>query len=185
MKKKNDLCPWQHGPALMSSARKLIQNPRRILAPYLSEGMTTMDIGCGMGYFTLPMSHIVGGKGNVVAVDLQAEMLEGLKKNIQKAGVDNVIPHQCAQDSLHVGRWNGTVDFALIFWMLHEVSDPERLIMELHTALSPQGKLLFAEPVTHVSGDAFQKSSKLIAESGFTAAGAPRIQFSRAALFQK
>ena len=180
-------CPWQAGPILTASIRKLLHNPERILSPYVAEGKTAMDIGCGMGFFTLPMSRIVGKNGTVIAVDLQPKMLEGLKKNADReyAGEteeNNITLHQCAFDSLQVGKWNGTVDFALIFWMLHEVPDSESLIRELHAVLSPKGRLLFVEPMMHVSDAKFQNSLNIMMESGFMAIYTPKITMSRAAL---
>jgi hypothetical protein len=42
--------PWQSGPLLTITLRKLIHNPLQIIRPYLTEGMTSMDVGCGMGF---------------------------------------------------------------------------------------------------------------------------------------
>ena len=179
------VCPWQASSILTVPIRKLFHNTQHILSPYLSTGMTTMDIGCGIGYFTLAMAGMVGMSGKVVAVDLQPEMLEGLKKSIARTGENNIIPHQCAHNTLRVEEWNGTVDFALVFYMLHEVPDPERLIMELHAALSAEGKLLFVEPVLHVSGAAFQSSLKMITECGFTPEEEPKIPLSRAVTLRR
>lgn len=185
MENEHSICPWRAGPILTASIRKLFHNPRRILTPYLSEGMTAMDVGCGMGFFTLPMSGIVGKSGKVIAVDLQPEMLGGLKKNAAKIGAENIMPHQCATDSLRVEEWNGAVDFALISWMLHEVPDQERLIRELCATLSDNGKLLFVEPYMHVSGDAFQNSLNMITKCGFAVADAPKVTMSHTALLRK
>ena len=90
------VCPWQASSILTMPIRRLAHNPHRIVSPYLSEGMTVMDIGCGVGFFTIPMSEIAGKQGKVIAVDLQPEMLAGLDKNVGKAGVDNITLHQCA-----------------------------------------------------------------------------------------
>ena len=179
------VCPWRAGPILNVALRKLFNNPVRITGPYLSDGMTAMDIGCGMGFFTLPMSTIVGEQGSVIAVDVQPEMLDGLKKNAQKAGRVNITAHLCDFDSLGIEQWTGAVDFVLVFWMLHEVPDAERLIKEVHTALMPNGKLLFVEPVAHVGSEKFQQSQDMIGRVGFTVLDNPKIPISRAAVFQK
>ena len=179
------ICPWQAGSVLASGLRKMFHNPHRILAPYLSEGMKAMDIGCGMGYFTIPMSGMVGKQGTVIAVDLQPEMLAGLKTNAEKAGCENITAHQCGYDSLDINQWDRAVDFALIFMMLHEVPDAERLIREICGALKPGGKLLFAEPIGHVDKKKFQSSLSMIQQSGFDAVGSPKISICRAAIFQK
>ena len=169
----------------MASARKLLHNPARIIRPYLSEGMTAMDVGCGMGYFTLPMSDITGKKGKVIAVDIQPEMLTGLQRNAQIARCENITVHQAGHDTLDIKQWIGTVDFALIFMMLHEVPDAERFIREVYDALSPGGKVLFAEPVIHVSGTALKQSVSMIQQAGFDIIGVPRIPICRSVVFQK
>lgn len=182
---KNHICPWRAGPILAVSLRKWFNNPRRIIEPYLSDGMTAMDIGCGMGFFTIPMSRMVGREGSVIAVDLQPKMIEGLNKTAFKAGCENITAHLCDSGSLNIEQWNGVLDFALVFWMLHEVPDAERMINEIYTALAPKGKLLFAEPIAHVGRDKFLKSIHMMNQGGFTLIDEPRIHISRAAVLQK
>jgi ubiquinone/menaquinone biosynthesis C-methylase UbiE len=144
-----------------------------------------MDIGCGMGFFTIPMSVMAGESGKVVAVDLQPEMLAGLQRNAQLAGCGNITLHRCGYDSLNIGQWDESVDFALIFMMLHEVPDADRLIRELHSALTPGGKLLFSEPIGHVGKKAFQQSLSMIIQSGFGLLSSPKIPLCRSAVLQK
>ena len=182
---KHHICPYRAGPILYSSLRKLFHNPHRITEPYLSDGATAIDIGCGMGFFTIPMSRIVGKDGEVIAVDLQPEMLGGLNRNALKSGCENITAHLCDSDALHIEQWNGTIDFALVFWMLHEVPDAERMINEIHVALAPKGKLLFVEPVVHVGRKKFLDSLSMMERHGFTIIEKPNIPTSRAAVLQK
>ena len=183
---KEYVCPWQMGNLLSLSARKLVHNPRRILSPYLSEGMTAMDVGCGMGYFTLPMARLTGEGGRVIAADLQREMLDGMLKKAEKAGVrDRIEPHLCEKTSLRVEALSGTVHFALLFMMLHEVPDPERLVREVCDTLAPGGKLLFAEPVVHVGRRAYEKSLQILRDAGLTVIGRPHVALCRAVLLEK
>ena len=182
---KHHICPWKAGSILTSALRKPIHNPRRIVQPYLSAGMTAMDIGCGMGYFTLPMADIAGKKGKVIAVDLQPEMLAGLQRNAKAAGIGNITPHQCGYDSLNIGQWNQSVDFALIFMMLHEVPDAQRLIREVYEAMAPGGQLLFSEPVVHVGREKFRNSVSMIRSVGFQMVSSPKIHICRSAVWRK
>ncbi|MCL2781414.1 MAG: class I SAM-dependent methyltransferase [Actinomycetia bacterium] len=177
------VCPWQRGPLLMLSARKLVQNPRRILRPHVAAGMTALDVGCGMGYFTIPMAELVGDRGQVVAVDLQPQMLAGLAETARRAHRANITPQQADRDSLNIDRWSGAVDFALLFMVLHEVPDPGRLVRQVRQALAPAGRLLFAEPIGHVGPAAFRRSRSMIEEVGFRAISSPRIAVCRAAVF--
>jgi ubiquinone/menaquinone biosynthesis C-methylase UbiE len=60
--------------------RRLVQNPEKIVEPYISEGDTELNVGPGMGYFFIPLAKIVGEKGRVITVDVQTEMLNALQK---------------------------------------------------------------------------------------------------------
>lgn len=182
---RGDVCSWESGPSLTGPLRKLLNNPRTLLERYVSEGMTVADIGAGMGFFTLPIAELVGAGGTVIAIDLQPEMLAGLEKNAEAAGVTNIITHHCAQNTLDIEQWNGSVDLALAYWMLHEVPDPERLIREVSAALTDTGVFIFVEPIIHVSQAKFQESLKTITELGFRVIDRPKVSISRAAILQK
>jgi ubiquinone/menaquinone biosynthesis C-methylase UbiE len=147
--------------------------------------MTAMDVGSGMGFFTIPMSVIVGDEGNVIAVDLQPEMIAGLQKRAEKKERYNITTHVCDVSSLKVQQWNGAVDFALIFWMLHEVPDAERLITEIHAVLTGNGRILFVEPALHVDKNKFERSLEMIKNNGFALIDEPKVSISRAAVLQK
>ena len=185
MKNQHHICPWQHGPSLSMRLRLLVHNPRRMFCQYIKNGMTVIDVGCGMGFFTIPISGMVGSDGRVIAVDLQPEMLEGLKKRSVKKECFNIVLHQCKVDTLSLEEWTGKVDFALVFWMLHEVQDSRRLMSDIFSVLSDNGKLLFAEPKGHVSAEEFKGSLDLIKKAGFSIVETPKVAFSRAILLKK
>ena len=76
-------------------------------------------------------------------------------------------------------------DFAFVFWMLHEVPDQKRLIGEARSVLAAKGRLLFGEPVGHVSEREYLKSAELFCAVGFKQIETLNIPFSRAVLFEK
>ena len=45
------VCPVWVGYLLASPVRKLFDNPEKVLAPYVKEGMTVLDVGSAMGFF--------------------------------------------------------------------------------------------------------------------------------------
>ena len=79
------VCPWWLGYLLASPVRKLFQDPAGILAPHVHEGMTVLEPGPGMGFFTLELARRVGPRGQVVAVDVQERMLAGLLRRARRA----------------------------------------------------------------------------------------------------
>ena len=98
------VCPWWLGYWLVSPLRRLWQDPEKILEPYVKTGMTVLEPGCGMGFFTLDLARLVGPKGKVVAVDLQEKMLAGLKRRARKAGLDGSIESRLVKaDGMDVG----------------------------------------------------------------------------------
>src|SRR5579885_2261863 len=74
------VCPWWIGYLLACPIRRYSQDPREILSPYVREGMTVLEPGPGMGFFTIPLAEMVGPSGKVIAVDLQPKMISSLKR---------------------------------------------------------------------------------------------------------
>jgi ubiquinone/menaquinone biosynthesis C-methylase UbiE len=177
------VCPWWIGYFLLIPFRKWVQDPRRILEPWVGPGMTVVDVGCAMGYFTLPLAELVGPTGRVIAVDLQARMLRTLARRARRAGLsDRIEMRGCTADSLGLADLAGRVDFALVFAVAHEVPDVARLMAELAAVLSRQGRALVAEPSGHVSAQEFAASIAAAQSVGLTVEAQPAIPRSRAAL---
>ncbi|MBN2501601.1 MAG: class I SAM-dependent methyltransferase [Anaerolineales bacterium] len=179
---ENDhVCPWWLTFIFDNPARKLIQSPQKIMGDLLHTGDTALDIGCGMGYFTIGMAKLVGESGRVTAVDLQAEMLAGVEKRARRHGLANRIAlHRATPNSLGLSE---PVDFVLTFWMVHEVPNKENFLREVRELLKPGGRYLFVEPKIHVSAKAFQATVALAEQIGFVPVEARQIALSRAMLF--
>jgi SAM-dependent methyltransferase len=87
LRMNNRVCPWWLCYSFDNPLRRLVHDPERILNPHVNPGMTAVDIGCGMGCFTLGLAKLVGPGGKVIAVDLQEEMLAALGRRARKAGL--------------------------------------------------------------------------------------------------
>jgi len=177
------ICPWWGGYFIDNRFRRFLHKPEKILSPYIQPGMTVMDFGCGMGFFSIAMAKMVGDKGSVIAVDLQQEMLTVLWGRANRAGVaDRVHTHQCERDSVGVQH---PVDFVLAFWSAHEVPDIRGLLTEAHRFLVPRGKMLLVEPRGHVTAKTFGEMIAVAQEVGFRIEYTPRIRLSRATMFSR
>jgi ubiquinone/menaquinone biosynthesis C-methylase UbiE len=179
------VCPWWLGYVLASPLRRLLQDPETIMRAYVKEGMSGLDVGCGMGFFSLPLAELVGATGKVVCVDLQEKMIRGLLRRAEKAGLSGRIDARVAdQNSLKLEDLAGEIDFALLFALAHEVPDKERLFSEVYAVMKRTGNLLLAEPAGHVSKKDFEKTVSLAKGVGFELLQQPQIRRSHAVLFQ-
>lgn len=177
------VCPARHAGWLASSLRRLVQNPESILRNLVHQGETVVDLGCGPGFFTLPLARLVGGKGRVVAVDLQEEMLERMLRRAERKGLaPRIRPHLCTADSI---GYDGPADFALAFYMVHEAPDVARFMAETHGMLKEGGRLLLVEPQFHVTAARYRKTVEIALGSGFRLLSEPKMLLSRAALFER
>ncbi len=151
------VCPWWLGWALANPLRAWFQDPGAVVAPYVRPGMTVLEPGPGMGFFTLELARRVGEGGRVVAVDLQPRMLAGLRRRAERAGLGGRIEARLASEtSLGVDDLAGKVDLVLAFAVVHELPDQGRFFAEVRRVLAPGGKVLVAEPAGHVDRVAFE-----------------------------
>lgn len=180
------VCPPWVGFLLASPLRKLAQDPVAILSPYVREGMTVLDVGSAMGFFSLPLAQLVGQSGRVLCVDLQEKMLASLKRRAAREGLlSRIEARLCSAESLALDDLAAQVDFALAFALVHEVPDPKALFAQVYRALKPGGTLLFSEPTGHVTREGFDGSVFLARSVGFSVTEEPKIRRSHSAVMVK
>ncbi len=180
------LMPWWYGYFLINPFRKYWHNTNQLLGNYLSPGMNVVDYGCAMGYFSLTMARIVGPSGKVYAFDIQPQMIVRLLKRASKSGLSQQVDARLvAGNKIIFQDLKGLIDFELLFAVAHEVEDRAALFVELFRMMKPDGLLLFAEPVGHVSNDEFRQSVALAESSGFVQIEELEIRNSNAVLLKK
>ncbi|HNW52378.1 MAG TPA: class I SAM-dependent methyltransferase [Prolixibacteraceae bacterium] len=162
------VCPWWLGYTFLIPLRKYQHDPYKIVGSHVKKGMTVMDFGCAMGYFSIPLAKMTGPNGKVYCVDIQEKMLERLEKRAKKRKVSSTIKPLLAGKSYNPAALKEQLDFALLFMVAHEVPDQTILFRDLFTMLKPGGKVLFFEPEGHVKREAFERSLKLAIATGFT-----------------
>jgi 2-polyprenyl-3-methyl-5-hydroxy-6-metoxy-1,4-benzoquinol methylase len=164
---KQHVCPWWLGYTFLIPLRKYQHDPYKILGPHVKQGMTVMDYGCAMGYFSIPLAKMTGSKGKVYCVDIQEKMLVKLKKRAIKHGVSAVIKTLQVGKNYHPTDLITKVDFVLLFMVAHEVPDQAKLFNDLYSMLKQGGKIIFVEPKGHVKPEDFEKSIQLAKAAGF------------------
>jgi ubiquinone/menaquinone biosynthesis C-methylase UbiE len=180
------VCPVWIGYLLASPIRRLFQNPERILGPHVRAGMTALDVGPALGFFSVPLARMVGPGGRVVCADVQAAMLERLKERAAKAGVADRIDARLVTDgTFGLADLDGAVDFALAFAVIHEMDDARAFFAAAARALRPGARLLVAEPTGHVGAEAFARTEAAALDAGFARLAPPRVASSRTALLER
>jgi len=180
--RQKHVCPWWLCFTFDNPLRRLIHDPDTILGSHVRSGETVLDVGPGMGYFTIPLAEFVGSSGRVIAADIQKRMLDTLLRRARRRGVaDRIQTHLSSIESIGV---NQKVDFALAFWIVHEIADQRRFFRQIRDILNPSRCLLLAEPVIHVTRRMFSQTLDAAKEMGFTAIEYPRIAFSHSALLE-
>ena len=177
------VCPVEYAGGLDNSIRRLLQNPEKILKPFIKEGMTVLDLGCGPGFFSLEIARILNNTGKVIAADLQEGMLEKLRHKINGTSLEGKIElHICREDNIGIPE---KVDFVLAFYVIHEVPDQEKLFIELESILKPDGTILIVEPMFHVSKKAFANMIDSVKRIGFEINDTPKSFLNRSVVLKK
>jgi SAM-dependent methyltransferase len=180
------VCPWWLGYLLASPLRRLVQDPVKVVAPYVREGMTVLEPGPGMGFFTLELARLVGPSGRVVAVDIQPRMLSSLKRRAARAGLlERVDARLAAPANLGIADLAGGVDFTLAFALVHELPAAGPFFAELAQASKRGAGMLFAEPAGHVKTKRFEAELEAAIQAGFELAERPAIRRSHAAYLKR
>jgi ubiquinone/menaquinone biosynthesis C-methylase UbiE len=180
-KDNSHVCPWWLCFTFDNPIRRILHDPVKILSAYVHKGDTAIDIGPGMGYFTIPLAQLVGSTGCVTAIDIQPKMLSALISRAQQKGVSEIIKtHLAGPDSI---GFHDKADFILAFWMVHEVPDQHQFLSEIRNIMKPDGMFLMVEPLIHVSKKKYLRTIETAKELGFSIKEYPEIRMSRSVLF--
>ncbi len=149
--------------------------------------MVVLEPGCGMGFFTLELARRVGASGRVVALDLQPRMLKGLARRAKRARLlDRIDIRQTEERRLGIDDLASQVDFAVAFYVVHELPNPSGFFAEVYAALRPDGRLLVIEPRDHGGGEAgIQDSIDLAVQAGLVVLDRPTIKRNQVVLLGK
>ena len=127
----------------MSKERRSYQNPLKISrAIGVRKGMTVVDLGCGPGYFTLPLASLVGPLGLVYAVESNPTMITYLRANMRKSSANTKAIKIIRADVSKTRIPAASADMVLFARLLHDITDKKAFLREVGRICKPGGKVI-------------------------------------------
>jgi len=111
----------------------------------LRPGDTAADVGCGDGFYTIPLARFLGPSGKVYAEDISDSELIKLKEHLAKEGLHNVEIIKGAVDDPKLPA--GQLDAALIVNAYHEMTEHDVMLRHTLEALKPGGTFVLMEGI--------------------------------------
>jgi predicted methyltransferase len=134
------LFPPQDLGLLEGPDRDAWQKPEQIMdALAVADGSTVADIGAGAGWFTIRLARRVGPRGTVYAQDVQRQMLEAIRRRVSREGLRNVETRLGEGSDPNLPA--GALDAILVVDVYPEVTDRVTFLLNLTTALKPNGRI--------------------------------------------
>ena len=144
---------WEGNKAMTSKPNQMTNQEfiRRLLAPDRAQTLdpflvlsfceinlhdTVADIGCGPGYFTLPLAkYLVSGK--LYAVDIDEDMLDACRQRVAQARLGNVEILKCGEFDFPLEH--GSLDGAFLAFVVQQSPDKPRLLRTVRDLLHSRG----------------------------------------------
>lgn len=105
--------------------------------------MVVADLGAGTGYFLPHLSRAVGENGRVLALDVEPNLVDHMKKRVEKDGLANVEVQLIPTDDPKLEP--GSVDVVLIVDTWHHIDARSAYAGKLAAALKPGGRVVVVD----------------------------------------
>jgi predicted methyltransferase len=118
---------------------------RLIETLHLQAGDTAADVGCGDGFYTIPLARFLGPSGKLYAEDISDAELIKLKEHLAEQSLTNVEVIKGAEDDPKLPA--DQLDAVLIVNAYHEMTAHEAMLRHVRDALKPGGTFLLMEGI--------------------------------------
>jgi ubiquinone/menaquinone biosynthesis C-methylase UbiE len=124
--------------------RRLVASPERILADFgIAVGDRVLEVGSGVGYYSVEAARRVGASGRLLCLDLQKEMLLEARRRVRRANQARADFIAASATQLPVA--SGSVDHIFLVTVLGEIPDRRGALAEFRRVLRSRGLLSISE----------------------------------------
>ena len=125
----------------------MFSNPKNNLEQFgLTKGMKVADLGVGAGFYALEAARIVGAEGRVFCVDVQKELVAGVRRTAEKEGLNNL---EAIWGDIEKPEGtkikSATIDAVIVSNVLFQLEDKNGFVEEVVRILKPGGKVLVVD----------------------------------------
>jgi arsenite methyltransferase len=136
--------PKSYIGALEDPKRDTYQKPHEVLtALNIKPGEVIADIGAGSGYFTFRLSHHVGDKGKIYAVDVSPDMVRHINRRIRETKAINVVTILADNDDPLLADQSVNRFFICDVW--HHVENQSKYLSLMKKMLKPGGEIVMID----------------------------------------
>jgi ubiquinone/menaquinone biosynthesis C-methylase UbiE len=137
-------CPFAEAAVLESSPRAWIASPKKILGAFgLAPGDRVLEIGPGIGYYSIEAVRRVGANGRLYCLDVQRDMLRETRRRLRAADCDNAGFLHASAERLPLR--SGSLDHVFLITVLGEIPDRAAALAEIRRVLRSGGRLSICE----------------------------------------
>jgi arsenite methyltransferase len=136
--------PKSYIGALEDPKRDAYQKPHEVLSALnIKPGEVIADIGAGSGYFTFRLSHHVGDKGKIYAVDVSPDMVRHVNRRIRETKTTNVVTVLADPDDPLLPDRSVNRFFICDVW--HHVENQTKYLSSMKKMLKPGGEIVMID----------------------------------------
>lgn len=161
------------GPLSASRLRAVLQ-PR--------PGERVLEVGPGVGIYSLPIAAALAPSGILEVVDVQSGMLSDVLRRAERAGIHNIVATH--GDAQRLAYSDATFDAVYLISVLGEIPDPASALRELRRVLKPGGRLIVGEFLIDPDFTSVRRTREMAASAGFVLEHTVGPRFAYFALFR-
>ena len=125
----------------------MFSNPQKnLLQTGISKGMVVADFGCGVGYYSILLGHMVGDGGVVYAIDINPDFISKIAKEAKAEDLKNIRPvHGDVEKKDGTSLADESVDLVIMANSIFSLENKKEAVLEAKRILRKKGRILFIE----------------------------------------